>query len=53
MSKLAECHAKKLFPTGKIFRLIVSIVAFNAPFEDIIRGKFNQLGKDHLPFVHP
>jgi hypothetical protein len=52
VSKLTKHHAQELFPATEILGLIVPIVAFYTPFEDIIRCKLHQLGEDHLALIH-
>jgi hypothetical protein len=53
MGLLPEGHTEKLLPTGETFIIVITIVPFNTPFEDVIRCKLDQLGKHHLSFVHP
>jgi hypothetical protein len=39
-------------PTGEFLGSIITIVPFDAPIENILRGKIHQLSKYHLPLVH-
>ena len=51
-SKLGECHAEVLVPTGKADHLVIAVVSIDAFSELVCGDKVHQLGKDRFPGIH-
>lgn len=52
MSELAKRHTQKLFPTGKVFDLIITLVPFDKCLKLFMGNKTYQLRKNVFALVH-
>ena len=52
ISKLGECHAEVLVPTGKADYFVVAVVSVDAFSELVCGDKVHQLSKDRFPEIH-